>query len=86
MASTFSPLNATNLPAKEAIAITPSDTVNISAPVRAIYVGVTGNVTVFTWEQSTILFTAVPAGALIPIGCLRINSTGTTASGIVGLV
>lgn len=84
--STFSPLNATDLPAKEAIAITPSDTVNITFPVRAIYIGVTGNVTVLTWEQSVVTFTAVPAGVFIPIGCLRVNATGTTATNIVGLV
>lgn len=86
MASTFSPLNTTNLPAAEALAISPSDTDLLLYPIRAIYCGVTGNITVMTWKTSVITFVAVPAGKIIPIGCLKVMSTGTTASSIVGLV
>lgn len=69
-----------------AAAVTPSDTTLLNAGTVAIYVGTTGNVSVdMAGSGSAILFTAVPAGAIIPGRFLRVRSTSTTASTIVAL-
>jgi hypothetical protein len=73
-------------PGDDAFAVTPSDTVAFSNAARALYVGTTGDVTLITKGGTTIKFTAVPAGALIPVRCTQVNATGTTASTIVGIV
>ena len=36
-----------------------------------------------TFAGTTVLFTAVPAGAIIPLNIQKIRATGTTASNIV---
>ena len=51
----------------------------------ALYVGVTGNVTVVLDSNATVLFPAVPAGAVLPINAKRVNNTATAASGFVAL-
>jgi len=68
-----------------AFTITPHDTVDFTIRPRGIYVGGPGNLVVVNNDGTTCLLSNVPGGALLPIGCKRINSTGTTASGIVGL-
>ena len=79
--------NAT-LITKNAQAVTPSDTVRVSF--FGIYVGVAGNVTLMPADQegrttpTAVLFTAVPAGTIIPLYTSRVMATGTTATGIVG--
>lgn len=73
-------------PATNAVAITPDDGNNFAfGQCRGLYVGVTGNVTLDTPNQTSVLFTAVPAGAILPVSAVRVRATGTTASGIVGL-
>jgi len=74
------------------VAITPSDTVDFVASGRtvlslcdAFVVGVAGNVTGVQQDGSTVLFTAVPVGVVIPARLKRINATGTAATGIVAL-
>jgi hypothetical protein len=66
-----------------AVAITTSDTVQQTY--RGIYVGGAGNVTVETEGGSTTLFTAPPVGSIIPIRCVKVKATGTTATALVGL-
>lgn len=71
------------------VAITPSDTVNIAENAQgefpgAIYVGVTGDISVVGADGSEVTFENVPVG-WHPIRVRRINSTGTTASAIVGI-
>jgi hypothetical protein len=64
-----------------------SDTVNfVKGPCDAIYVGGTGNVVVVPEDESTtVLFTAVPVGTVLPIRAKRINSTLTTGGPFVAL-
>jgi hypothetical protein len=51
------------------------------------YVGTTGDVSVDTEEGDTaIVFSSIPAGAVIPIAVKEFNNTGTTASDIVALI
>lgn len=64
-------------------AVTPSDTVNISRPVRALWVGTSGNVVVVMPDGTTA--TLVGCQGLVPVQCVRVNSTSTTASDIVAL-
>lgn len=66
-------------------AITPSDTVNFAYPVRGIYVGGTGDVTVVDMNGTAVLYKAVPTGQTIPIKASRVNATGTTATYLVGM-
>jgi hypothetical protein len=71
-------------PATNAVAITPDDGNDFSfGQCRGLYVGVAGNVTLDTPNQTAVLHTAVPAGAVLPVAAVRVRATGTTASGIV---
>jgi hypothetical protein len=73
-------------PANSAEVVTPSDVTALTKPSRALYVGVTGNVSVEMHGTGTaIVFTAVPAGSILPIRVTRVNSTGTSATNIVSL-
>lgn len=79
-----------------AFAITKSDTVNYDGstfsasaatkaiPCDAIYVGGAGIVVAVFPDGSTVNFTAV-AGEILPIQTIRVNSTNTTATLMVGL-
>lgn len=75
------------------VTITPSDTVNVDGttgtgtkpiPCDAIYVGVAGVVAVVLESGIAVPFT-VAAGYVLPVRCIRINSTNTTASGLIAL-
>lgn len=80
-------------PAQGGFTVVESDTVNFVNPIsgaaqvaRSLFVSVAGAVSVHAIDGSTVIFPAVPAGAILPIVCLRVNDTGTDASlGIVGL-
>lgn len=77
------PIDAANT----GFAITPSDTVNFTYPVRGIYVGGGGDIAVvFDDDAETVLvFSAVPAGTTLAIKAKRVNATGTTATLMNGL-
>lgn len=64
----------------QAVQHTKSDTVNATLPFDAIYVGGVGDVVVVLAGGATVLFEAVPAGTILPIAGIRINSTSTTGS------
>jgi hypothetical protein len=70
-------------PARYGAAVTPSNSVNLPAPTRGLFVGVAGNISV-EMNNGTVLFTNVPVGVL-PIQCTRVNATGTTATTMVAL-
>lgn len=72
--------------AKQGFAVTPSDTVDLSAPCRALYVGTGGDVTVIQLDNSTaVTFKNVASGAILPIQVARVKATATTATDIVAL-
>jgi hypothetical protein len=73
-------------PADDAFAISPSDSVNFPYRPRAIHVGVAGNLVAVFASGSVITFKGCAAGSVIPIRPIRINSTGTTATDLVGLL
>lgn len=72
-------------PARNAIAVVTSDTVDLTDHARALYIGSAGNVKVDTWGGDTVTFNNVPAGTFMPVSVRRVYATGTTASNIVAL-
>jgi hypothetical protein len=66
-------------------AVTPSDSVDLAYITRAIYVGGAGDVSVLNASGATVVFTAVPAGTVLPISTARIRASGTGATAIVAL-
>jgi hypothetical protein len=62
----------------DAALITTSDTVTFNPSV--LYIGVGGNVRVLTAQGTDILFSAVPAGFILPVQVIRVYATNTTAS------
>lgn len=72
-------------PAQSFFAIIKSDSANFTFTVRGIYVGGMGDVVAVTEEGAAVTFSAVPGGAILPIKAARVNSTGTTATNMVGL-
>ena len=67
------------------IAITPADA-DLEAPVRALYIGGSGNVRINDTGGGSVIFYNVPAGVILPVMARRVWSTNTTASNIVGLL
>ena len=65
--------------------ITKSDTVDFDFLVRGIYVGGTGDVVVVNTDDTTVTFSAVPVGTILPVQARRVNSTSTTATLMVGM-
>ena len=70
--------------ASRAYAITPTNS-DLAAPVRAIYVGGAGNVQITDPDGNVTIFYNVPAGTILPVMIVRVSSTNTTATNIVGL-
>jgi hypothetical protein len=67
------------------IAITPADS-DLVAPVRALYIGGSGNVRINDTGGGSVIFYNVPAGTILPVMARRVWLTSTTASNIVGLL
>lgn len=74
-------------PARSLRVVTPSDSTNFTDGVcRALYVGTGGNVVVLAaGDTNTVTFSNVPGGFVIPVQAIRVNTTSTTASGIVAM-
>lgn len=70
-------------PLTKCVAVTPHDSTLLTDTARALYVGATGNVVLLMPDGNTITLTAVAAGVWHPIRFNRVNSTSTTATGIV---
>ena len=72
----------------QATAITPLNTgIHIH---KALFVGTGGNISVNlrgggTGSSNAVVLPNVPTGTILPIHTYKVNATGTTALGIVGL-
>ena len=74
-------------PGVDGFAIVPSDSVELATIPRAIYVGVSGDITCRSAAGSVdLVFKAVPAGSTLPFAARYIRATGTTATNMIGLV
>lgn len=65
-------------PATEAVAVTLSDSVNFTKPARALYVGSAGNAALVMPNLDVVLFEGLAAGTILPVRCIRVNSTNST--------
>lgn len=75
-----------NSPAYYGAAVTPSDSTDMNIVSRALYVGGAGNLSVvMAGDGATVVFTAVPAGTVLPISVMRVNATGTTATNVTAI-
>lgn len=72
-------------PAERAFAITGNDSTDLTVYPRAIYVGGAGNVKVTTLGGDTVTFNGALAGTILPVRAVRVFSTGTTATNLIGL-
>lgn len=72
-------------PARDLLPITPTDGVDLSKVCIGLYIegGGTLAVTTVAGEARTI---SVPDYTMLPVGITRVSQTGTTATGISGLV
>lgn len=71
--------------AQGGIAVSSSDSNELSPYSRALYVGTSGDVKVTHLDGSVAVYPAVPAGMVLPVSCKLVWSTGTTASNIVNM-
>lgn len=73
-------------PAVYAVAVTPSDDTDLANVSRALYVGGAGDVEVIMLGgRATVVFSAVPAGTILPIRVCRVKDGNTTATLILNL-
>jgi len=72
--------------ALKAVAITPNDSVDLSETTKSLYVGGAGSLVVrLVGAPSTnVTLAAVPAGTTLSMRVVRVLSSGTAASSIVG--
>ncbi|MDQ0349731.1 spike base protein, RCAP_Rcc01079 family [Ancylobacter vacuolatus] len=86
MADTFANFSTgLTAPADDAFAITPADGADLAILPRALWIGGAGTVKVTMKGGGEVTFTH-PGGAPLDIRARRVWSTGTTATGIIGLV
>lgn len=71
--------------ATRAIAVAPSDSVNLPQSAMALWVGGAGNISLITAGGDTVLISGIVAGTYLNIQTSRVRATGTTASLIVAL-
>lgn len=68
------------------LAVTPSDSTDLTySTCRAIYVGGDGDISIVDGAGTTVVFTGLTAGSILPVQTARINATGTTATSIIAL-
>jgi hypothetical protein len=72
--------------ATEMFAVVPSDTVNFTKRARRLFIGGAGNLSVVDGKGNTVAIAAYPASSYLDAEILRVNATGTTATGIVAFV
>jgi hypothetical protein len=73
-------------PASTGFPITPDDTMALPETTRALYVGGGGSLAVEMASGAVLTFEGVTDGMLLPLRVSRVRASGTTASGIIGLV
>lgn len=67
-------------------AVTPDNATNFpEGRCRSLFIGGAGTVVAVRDDGTAITFAGVAAGSTLAIGCIRVNSTGTTATSIVAL-
>jgi hypothetical protein len=70
------------------VAVSPSDSVDLTQIPKAIYVGTGGNIAMVLASDSggsAVTFKNVQSGAVLPVRPIRVYNTNTTATDIVAL-
>lgn len=75
-----------DFPAIDWFDVTPDDNNDLSRIPRRIWVGGSGDLTIRSSEGTDVTLSSVPAGTLVPVQPVRVLSTNTTATNIVGLI
>lgn len=81
--------DVTSQPCRKYVVITPADGADLAVTVRAIYVGVTGDVSAIGPGDSGstgVVFKSLSAGVWQAIQARRVLATGTTATNLVGCI
>jgi hypothetical protein len=76
-------------PCRKAVAITPNDSTDLTVAARAIYVGVGGDVAVYSVDDSigtSVTIKGAATAQVLPFWVRRVLATGTTATNLVGCV
>lgn len=73
------------IPAVHAFSITGNDGSDLTFVTRGLYVGAAGDVKIDMLGGETVTFSSLSAGVIHPIRAKRVYSTGTTATGILGV-
>lgn len=71
-------------PGTGAVAVTPSDATTFDPPLRSLFVGGAGNVTITGLDGVDAVFTGVTAGSILPVCCTKVKAA-TTATNITGI-
>lgn len=80
-------ISVEKLQAGSAFAIVPNDSTDLATITTALYIGFTGDVNLIcSGDTSLVLFANVHGGSFLPLHVKRVAASGTTASGIVGVV
>jgi hypothetical protein len=66
-------------------AVTPSDTVNLAAGCRSLWVGTAGDLALVGDDDHVETFTTSSDGQWVPLGPKRVNDTNTTAGNIIAV-
>jgi hypothetical protein len=66
--------------------IAPDDATDLSSVTRAIILGAAGDVAVVLKNGDAITLPALAAGVIYPVRVSRVLATGTTATGLKGLI
>ena len=72
-------------PARRWLSVTPHDSNDLPAGCRGLFVTGTGDVACVGSDGTAITFTGIAAATFLPLGPIRVNSTNTTATGIIAL-
>lgn len=67
----------------KSVAVTPSDTDELTNPGIGLYIGVTGDIKVVTKGGDTVTMVGLAAGIWHPIQVKKVFSTGTSATDIL---
>ena len=77
--------NHIDAPGVNAWPIEPDDETNMDLTTRGIYVGGAGDLSVVMKSEAVVTLKNVAAGTILPLRAIRVNSTGTSATDLVGL-
>lgn len=84
----FGKVNTIDSPARKAFNIAPNNATDLAIATKAIYIGGAGTLSVeLVGDEpgSSVTFTGISAGSLLPIRVRKVLATGTTATLLIGL-